>query len=245
MPELNQEQNKYEFIKKELDKQYDFDQIEDKFKAIGWDKESNIFVSQYKRLSAEYKTTNELLEFFDFCSETNLEGVYSAPILSSLISRYSIFQAEKHREKNVPVMDERIDTSNDMIQGHPSDGLSETIGKSLDSISDEVHLTRKSTEMVLEDKTSNQVLEKVNNVYDILYSQLKTRTEKKATFEQVESVEKDTKEIKEKIDTLSKVIPANVEKWYTAVDISKAFLGGFIAGAGLFLIIFFLTRIMF
>ncbi len=102
-----------------------------------------------------------------------------------------------------------------------------------------------------ENDTTLKTYEAIGAMEKLLRNQMKQKTMKKASFEQVEGLSKDVKGLINKSESMQTVVeridgalPKTVEKMYTSIDITKSFLVGIGACIGVFFIVGLGVRII-
>lgn len=145
------------------------------------------------------------------------------------------------------------DTSNDLYHDTPEDNETNAccvdnsqVIESLDNLTRVVYDTHKTVNDINENDVTLKTYEAIGSMEKLLRNQMKQKTMKKASFEQVEGLSKDVKGLVNRSESMQTVVeridgalPKTVEKMYTSLDITKAILLG-IGGClgGIFIIAF-------
>lgn len=250
------EENKFETAKVALEKKFEFDSIVKKIEELGWDKDNNIIITYYQNIIGSLDTTEKVCGFMDwFDKEKN--GVdmtnFNVSTVSSLLKKYRIWVVDSGRTENVETMMDEQDTSNDLYNDtsdeHETNACcvdNSQVIESLDNLTRVVYDTHKTVNDINENDVTLKTYEAIGSMEKLLRNQMKQKTMKKASFEQVEGLSKDVKGLINRSESMQTVVeridgalPKTVEKMYTSLDITKAILLG-IGGClvGIFIIAF-------
>lgn len=178
---------------------------------------------------------------------------FNVSTVSSLLKKYRIWVVDSGRTENVePMMDEQ-DTSNDLYNDTSDEQETNAccvdnsqVIESLDNLTRVVYDTHKTVNDINENDVTLKTYEAIGSMEKLLRNQMKQKTMKKASFEQVEGLSKDVKGLINRSESMQTVVeridgalPKTVEKMYTSLDITKAILLG-IGGClgGIFIIAF-------
>lgn len=250
------EENKFETAKVALEKKFEFDSIVKKIEELGWDKDNNIIITYYQNIIGSLDTTEKVCGFMDwFDKEKNGVDVtnFNVSTVSSLLKKYRIWVVNSGRTENVETMMDEQDTSNDLYHDTPEDNETNAccvdnsqVIESLDNLTRVVYDTHKTVNDINENDVTLKTYEAIGSMEKLLRNQMKQKTMKKASFEQVEGLSKDVKGLINRSESMQTVVeridgalPKTVEKMYTSLDITKAILLG-IGGClvGFFIIAF-------
>lgn len=248
------EENKFETAKFALEKKFEFDSIVKKIEELGWDKDNNIIITYYQNIIGSLDTTEKVCGFMDwFDKEKNGVDVtnFNVSTVSSLLKKYRIWVVDSGRTENVETMIDEQDTSNDLYNDtsdeHETNACcvdNSQVIESLDNLTRVVYDTHKTVNDINENDVTLKTYEAIGSMEKLLRNQMKQKTMKKASFEQVEGLSKDVKGLINKSESMQTVVeridgalPKTVEKMYTSIDITKAFLVGIGACAGVFFIV--------
>lgn len=250
------EENKFETAKVVLEKKFEFDSIVKKIEELGWDKDNNIIITYYQNIIGSLDTTEKVCGFMDwFDKEKNGVDVtnFNVSTVSSLLKKYRIWVVDSGRTENVETMMDEQDTSNDLYHDTPEDNETNAccvdnsqVIESLDNLTRVVYDTHKTVNDINENDVTLKTYEAIGSMEKLLRNQMKQKTMKKASFEQVEGLSKDVKGLINRSESMQTVVeridgalPKTVEKMYTSLDITKAILLG-IGGClgGIFIIAF-------
>lgn len=237
------EENKFETAKVALEKKFEFDPIENKIEELGWDKDNNIIITYYLNIIGSLDTTEKVCGFMDwFDKEKNGVDVtnFNVSTVSTLLKKYRVWVVDSGRAENVETMVDEQDTSNDLypdnsMNDNEPNGYVENskVIESLDNLTQVVNDTNKTVNEINENDTTLKTYEAIGAMEKLLRNQLKQKTMKKASFDQVEGLSKDVKGLIDKSESMQTVVeridgalPKTVEKMYTSLDITKAFLVG-------------------
>lgn len=161
--------------------------------------------------------------------------------VSSLLKKYRIWVVDSGRSENVETMLDEQDTSNDLCNETMNDNESNSYGyvdnsqviESIDNLTQVVNETNRTVNEINENDTTLKTYEAIGAMEKLLRNQIKQKTMKKASFEQVEGLSKDVKGLINKSESMQTVVeridgalPKTVEKMYTSIDITKSFLIG-------------------
>lgn len=250
------EENKFETAKVALEKKFEFDSIVKKIEELGWDKDNNIIITYYLNIIGSLDTTEKVCGFMDwFDKEKNGVDVtnFNVSTVSTLLKKYRVWVVDSGRTENVETMVDEQDTSNDLY--HDTSDEHETnaccvdnsqVIESLDNLTRVVYDTHKTVNDINENDVTLKTYEAIGSMEKLLRNQMKQKTMKKASFEQVEGLSKDVKGLINRSESMQTVVeridgalPKTVEKMYTSLDITKAILLG-IGGClvGIFIIAF-------
>lgn len=250
------EENKFETAKVALEKKFEFDSIVKKIEELGWDKDNNIIITYYQNIIGSLDTTEKVCGFMDwFDKEKNGVDVtnFNVSTVSSLLKKYRIWVVDSGRTENVETMIDEQDTSNDLYHDTSEDNETNAccvdnsqVIESLDNLTRVVYDTHKTVNDINENDVTLKTYEAIGSMEKLLRNQMKQKTMKKASFEQVEGLSKDVKGLINRSESMQTVVeridgalPKTVEKMYTSLDITKAILLG-IGGClvGIFIIAF-------
>lgn len=248
------EENKFETAKVALEKKFEFDSIVKKIEELGWDKDNNIIITYYQNIIGSLDTTEKVCGFMDwFDKEKNGVDVtnFNVSTVSSLLKKYRIWVVDSGRTENVETMMDEQDTSNDLYNDtsdeHETNACcvdNSQVIESLDNLTRVVYDTHKTVNDINENDVTLKTYEAIGSMEKLLRNQMKQKTMKKASFEQVEGLSKDVKGLINKSESMQTVVeridgalPKTVEKMYTSIDITKAFLVGIGACIGVFFIV--------
>lgn len=248
------EENKFETAKVALEKKFEFDSIVKKIEELGWDKDNNIIITYYQNIIGSLDTTEKVCGFMDwFDKEKNGVDVtnFNVSTVSSLLKKYRIWVVDNGRTENVETMIDEQDTSNDLYNDtsdeHETNACcvdNSQIIESLDNLTRVVYDTHKTVNDINENDVTLKTYEAIGSMEKLLRNQMKQKTMKKASFEQVEGLSKDVKGLINKSESMQTVVeridgalPKTVEKMYTSIDITKSFLVGIGACIGVFFIV--------
>lgn len=237
------EENKFETAKVALEKKFEFDPIKNKIEELGWDKDNNIIITYYLNIIGSLDTTEKVCGFMDwFDKEKNGVDVtnFNVSTVSTLLKKYRVWVVDSGRAENVETMVDEQDTSNDLypdnsMNDNEPNGYVENskVIESLDNLTQVVNDTNKTVNEINENDTTLKTYEAIGAMEKLLRNQLKQKTMKKASFDQVEGLSKDVKGLIDKSESMQTVVeridgalPKTVEKMYTSLDITKAFLVG-------------------
>lgn len=248
------EENKFETAKVALEKKFEFDSIVKKIEELGWDKDNNIIITYYQNIIGSLDTTEKVCGFMDwFDKEKNGVDVtnFNVSTVSSLLKKYRIWVVDNGRTENVETMIDEQDTSNDLYNDtsdeHETNACcvdNSQVIESLDNLTRVVYDTHKTVNDINENDVTLKTYEAIGSMEKLLRNQMKQKTIKKASFEQVEGLSKDVKGLINKSESMQTVVeridgalPKTVEKMYTSIDITKSFLVGIGACIGVFFIV--------
>lgn len=248
------EENKFETAKVALEKKFEFDSIVKKIEELGWDKDNNIIITYYQNIIGSLDTTEKVCGFMDwFDKEKNGVDVtnFNVSTVSSLLKKYRIWVVDSGRTENVEAMIDEQDTSNDLYNDtsdeHETNACcvdNSQVIESLDNLTRVVYDTHKTVNDINENDVTLKTYEAIGSMEKLLRNQMKQKTMKKASFEQVEGLSKDVKGLINKSESMQTVVeridgalPKTVEKMYTSIDITKSFLVGIGACIGVFFIV--------
>ncbi|RHB07164.1 hypothetical protein [Holdemanella biformis] len=248
------EENKFETAKVALEKKFEFDSIVKKIEELGWDKDNNIIITYYQNIIGSLDTTEKVCGFMDwFDKEKNGVDVtnFNVSTVSSLLKKYRIWVVDSGRTENVETMIDEQDTSNDLYNDtsdeHETNACcvdNSQVIESLDNLTRVVYDTHKTVNDINENDVTLKTYEAIGSMEKLLRNQMKQKTMKKASFEQVEGLSKDVKGLINKSESMQTVVeridgalPKTVEKMYTSIDITKSFLVGIGACIGVFFIV--------
>lgn len=250
------EENKFETAKVALEKKFELDSIVKKIEELGWDKDNNIIITYYLNIIGSLDTTEKVCGFMDwFDKEKNGVDVtnFNVSTVSSLLKKYRIWVVDSGRTENVETMMDEQDTSNDLYNDtsdeHETNACcvdNSQVIESLDNLTRVVYDTHKTVNDINENDVTLKTYEAIGSMEKLLRNQMKQKTMKKASFEQVEGLSKDVKGLINRSESMQTVVeridgalPKTVEKMYTSLDITKAILLG-IGGClgGIFIIAF-------
>lgn len=250
------EENKFETAKVALEKKFEFDSIVKKIEELGWDKDNNIIITYYQNIIGSLDTTEKVCGFMDwFDKEKNGVDVtnFNVSTVSSLLKKYRIWVVDSGRTENVETMMDEQDTSNDLYNDtsdeHETNACcvdNSQVIESLDNLTRVVYDTHKTVNDINENDVTLKTYEAIGAMEKLLRNQMKQKTMKKASFEQVEGLSKDVKGLINRSESMQTVVeridgalPKTVDKMYTSLDITKAILLG-IGGClgGIFIIAF-------
>ena len=238
------EENKFETAKVALEKKFEFEPIEKKISELGWDKDNNIIITYYRNIIGSLDTVKKVCGFMDwFDKEKNGVDVtnFNVSTVSSLLKKYRIWVVDSDRSQNVETMMDEQDTTNDLYNDTMNDNESNAYGyadnsqviESLDNLTQVVNETNKTVNEINENDTTLKTYEAIGSMEKLLRNQMKQKTMKKASFEQVEGLSKDVKGLINKsesmqtvVERIDKALPKKVEKMFTAFDLTKAFFAG-------------------
>lgn len=238
------EENKFETAKVALEKKFEFEPIEKKISELGWDKDNNIIITYYRNIIGSLDTVKKVCGFMDwFDKEKNGVDVtnFNVSTVSSLLKKYRIWVVDSDRSQNVETMMDEQDTTNDLYNDTMNDKEVNTYGyadnsqviESLDNLTQVVNETNKTVNEINENDTTLKTYEAIGSMEKLLRNQMKQKTMKKASFEQVEGLSKDVKGLIDKSESMQTVVeridgalPKTVEKMYTSLDITKALFAG-------------------
>lgn len=238
------EENKFETAKVALEKKFEFEPIEKKISELGWDKDNNIVITYYRNIIGSLDTVKKVCGFMDwFDKEKNGVDVtnFNVSTVSSLLKKYRIWVVDSDRSQNVETMMDEQDTTNDLYNDTMNDKEVNTYGyadnsqviESLDNLTQVVNETNKTVNEINENDTTLKTYEAIGSMEKLLRNQMKQKTMKKASFEQVEGLSKDVKGLIDKSESMQTVVeridgalPKTVEKMYTSLDITKALFAG-------------------
>lgn len=250
------EENKFETAKVALEKKFEFDSIVKKIEELGWDKDNNIIITYYLNIIGSLDTTEKVCGFMDwFDKEKNGVDVtnFNVSTVSSLLKKYRIWVVDSGRTENVETMMDEQDTSNDLYNDtsdeHETNACcvdNSQVIESLDNLTRVVYDTHKTVNDINENDVTLKTYEAIGSMEKLLRNQMKQKTMKKASFEQVEGLSKDVKGLINRSESMQTVVeridgalPKTVEKMYTSLDITKAILLGIGGGlGGIFIIAF-------
>ena len=165
---------------------------------------------------------------------------FNVSTVSTLLKKYRVWVVDSGRAENVETMVDEQDTSNDLypdnsMNDNEPNGYVENskVIESLDNLTQVVNDTNKTVNEINENDTTLKTYEAIGAMEKLLRNQLKQKTMKKASFDQVEGLSKDVKGLIDKSESMQTVVeridgalPKTVEKMYTSLDITKAFLVG-------------------
>lgn len=248
------EENKFETAKVALEKKFEFDSIVKKIEELGWDKDNNIIITYYQNIIGSLDTTEKVCGFMDwFDKEKNGVDVtnFNVSTVSSLLKKYRIWVVDSGRTENVETMMDEQDTSNDLYNDtsdeHETNACcvdNSQVIESLDNLTRVVYDTHKTVNDINENDLTLKTYEAIGSMEKLLRNQMKQKTMKKASFEQVEGLSKDVKGLINRSESMQTVVeridgalPKTVEKMYTSIDITKSFLVGIGACIGVFFIV--------
>lgn len=248
------EENKFETAKVALEKKFEFDSIVKKIEELGWDKDNNIIITYYQNIIGSLDTTEKVCGFMDwFDKEKNGVDVtnFNVSTVSSLLKKYRIWVVDSGRTENVETMMDEQDTSNDLYNDtadeHETNACcvdNSQVIESLDNLTRVVYDTHKTVNDINENDVTLKTYEAIGSMEKLLRNQMKQKTMKKASFEQVEGLSKDVKGLINKSESMQTVVeridgalPKTVEKMYTSIDITKSFLVGIGTCIGVFFIV--------
>lgn len=248
------EENKFETAKVALEKKFEFDSIVKKIEELGWDKDNNIIITYYQNIIGSLDTTEKVCGFMDwFDKEKNGVDVtnFNVSTVSSLLKKYRIWVVDSGRTENVETMMDEQDTSNDLYNDtsdeHETNACcvdNSQVIESLDNLTRVVYDTHKTVNDINENDVTLKTYEAIGSMEKLLRNQMKQKTMKKASFEQVEGLSKDVKGLINRSESMQTVVeridgalPKTVEKMYTSLDITKAILLGIGACIGVFFIV--------
>lgn len=237
------EENKFETAKVALEKKFEFDSIVKKIEELGWDKDNNIIITYYQNIIGSLDTTEKVCGFMDwFDKEKNGVDVtnFNVSTVSSLLKKYRIWVVDSGRTENVETMMDEQDTSNDLYNDtsdeHETNACcvdNRQVIESLDNLTRVVYDTHKTVNDINENDVTLKTYEAIGSMEKLLRNQMKQKTMKKASFEQVEGLSKDVKGLINRSESMQTVVeridgalPKTVEKMYTSLDITKAILLG-------------------
>lgn len=255
------EENKFETAKVALEKKFEFEPIEKKIEELGWDKDNNILITYYQNIIGSLDTTEKVCGFMDwFDKEKNGVDVtnFNVSTVSSLLKKYRIWVVDSGRTENVETMMDEQDTSNDLYNDtsdeHETNACcvdNSQVIESLDNLTRVVYDTHKTVNDINENDLTLKTYEAIGSMEKLLRNQMKQKTMKKASFEQVEGLSKDVKGLINRSESMQTVVeridgalPKTVEKMYTSLDITKAILLGIGGCLGGFFIIAFGIKVI-
>lgn len=255
------EENKFETAKVALEKKFEFDSIVKKIEELGWDKDNNIIITYYLNIIGSLDTTKKVCGFMDwFDKEKNGVDVtnFNVSTVSSLLKKYRIWVVDSGRTENVETMMDEQDTSNDLYNDtsdeHETNACcvdNSQVIESLDNLTRVVYDTHKTVNDINENDVTLKTYEAIGSMEKLLRNQMKQKTMKKASFEQVEGLSKDVKGLINRSESMQTVVeridgalPKTVEKMYTSLDITKAILLGIGGCLGGFFIIAFGIKVI-
>lgn len=255
------EENKFETAKVALEKKFEFDSIVKKIEELGWDKDNNIIITYYQNIIGSLDTTEKVCGFMDwFDKEKNGVDVtnFNVSTVSSLLKKYRIWVVDSGRNENVETMVDEQDTSNDLYNDtsdeHETNACcvdNSQVIESLDNLTRVVYDTHKTVNDINENDVTLKTYEAIGSMEKLLRNQMKQKTMKKASFEQVEGLSKDVKGLINRSESMQTVVeridgalPKTVEKMYTSLDITKAILLGIGGCLGGFFIIAFGIKVI-
>ncbi len=255
------EENKFETAKVALEKKFEFDSIVKKIEELGWDKDNNIIITYYQNIIGSLDTTEKVCGFMDwFDKEKNGVDVtnFNVSTVSSLLKKYRIWVVDSGRAECVETMVDEQDTSNDLYHDTPEDNETNAccvdnsqVIESLDNLTRVVYDTHKTVNDINENDVTLKTYEAIGSMEKLLRNQMKQKTMKKASFEQVEGLSKDVKGLINRSESMQTVVeridgalPKTVEKMYTSLDITKAILLGIGGCLGGFFIIAFGIKVI-
>ncbi|WP_270463416.1 hypothetical protein [Holdemanella biformis] len=255
------EENKFETAKVALEKKFEFDSIVKKIEELGWDKDNNIIITYYQNIIGSLDTTEKVCGFMDwFDKEKNGVDVtnFNVSTVSSLLKKYRIWVVDSGRTENVETMMDEQDTSNDLYNDtsdeHETNACcvdNSQVIESLDNLTRVVYDTHKTVNDINENDLTLKTYEAIGSMEKLLRNQMKQKTMKKASFEQVEGLSKDVKGLINRSESMQTVVeridgalPKTVEKMYTSLDITKAILLGIGGCLGGFFIIAFGIKVI-
>lgn len=255
------EENKFETAKVALEKKFEFDSIVKKIEELGWDKDNNIIITYYQNIIGSLDTTEKVCGFMEwFDKEKNGVDVtnFNVSTVSSLLKKYRIWVVDSGRTENVETMMDEQDTSNDLYNDtsdeHETNACcvdNSQVIESLDNLTRVVYDTHKTVNDINENDLTLKTYEAIGSMEKLLRNQMKQKTMKKASFEQVEGLSKDVKGLINRSESMQTVVeridgalPKTVEKMYTSLDITKAILLGIGGCLGGFFIIAFGIKVI-
>lgn len=255
------EENKFETAKVALEKKFEFDSIVKKIEELGWDKDNNIIITYYQNIIGSLDTTEKVCGFMDwFDKEKNVVDVtnFNVSTVSLLLKKYRIWVVDSGRAENVETMMDEQDTSNDLYHDTPDEHETNAcyvdnsqVIESLDNLTRVVYDTHKTVNDINENDVTLKTYEAIGSMEKLLKNQMKQKTMKKASFEQVEGLSKDVKGLINRSESMQTVVeridvalPKTVEKMYTSLDIAKAILLGIGGCLGGFFIIAFGIKVI-
>ena len=255
------EENKFETAKVALEKKFEFDSIVKKIEELGWDKDNNIIITYYQNIIGSLDTTEKVCGFMDwFDKEKNGVDVtnFNVSTVSSLLKKYRFWVVDSGRTENVETMMDEQDTSNDLYNDtsdeHETNACcvdNSQVIESLDNLTRVVYDTHKTVNDINENDLTLKTYEAIGSMEKLLRNQMKQKTMKKASFEQVEGLSKDVKGLINRSESMQTVVeridgalPKTVEKMYTSLDITKAILLGIGGCLGGFFIIAFGIKVI-
>ena len=259
------EENKFETAKVALEKKFEFDSIVKKIEELGWDKDNNIIITYYQNIIGSLDTTEKVCGFMDwFDKEKNGVDVtnFNVSTVSSLLKKYRIWVVDSGMTENVETMMDEQDTSNDLYNDtsdeHETNACcvdNSQVIESLDNLTRVVYDTHKTVNDINENDVTLKTYEAIGSMEKLLKNQMKQKTMKKASFEQVEGLSKDVKGLIKNSESMQTVVeridgalPKTVEKMYTSLDITKAFLvgiGGCLGGIFIVALIIWIIKLIF
>lgn len=255
------EENKFETAKVALEKKFEFDSIVKKIEELGWDKDNNIIITYYQNIIGSLDTTEKVCGFMDWFDKEK-KGVdvtnFNVSTVSSLLKKYRIWVVDSGRTENVETMMDEQDTSNDLYNDtsdeHETNACcvdNSQVIESLDNLTRVVYDTHKTVNDINENDLTLKTYEAIGSMEKLLRNQMKQKTMKKASFEQVEGLSKDVKGLINRSESMQTVVeridgalPKTVEKMYTSLDITKAILLGIGGCLGGFFIIAFGIKVI-
>lgn len=255
------EENKFETAEVALEKKFELDSIVKKIEELGWDKDNNIIITYYQNIIGSLDTTEKVCGFMDwFDKEKNGVDVtnFNVSTVSSLLKKYRIWVVDSGRTENVETMMDEQDTSNDLYNDtsdeHETNACcvdNSQVIESLDNLTRVVYDTHKTVNDINENDLTLKTYEAIGSMEKLLRNQMKQKTMKKASFEQVEGLSKDVKGLINRSESMQTVVeridgalPKTVEKMYTSLDITKAILLGIGGCLGGFFIIAFGIKVI-
>ena len=195
-------------------------------KKYGLEKTPNIVVSHQKNLTA-LNDISELTRFIEYLEKNDKLFVSKgAQEYSILWKNYVLVTKDINNKKT---LEEFAGEEDDILSKNVHDGQYDD---KLQDIADSVHA-------LLQDECDVKIFDKVSDVELMLAKQMKKKTDKKATYEQVENLSKQNKLMQEGLKKMEETLPSNIEKFYGQKDLSRYFFYGVLLTIALIIILGF------
>lgn len=219
MPTIN-ENEKYKERKEDFYSFFGEDTYKQIIKETNWNENDNVILAYFNMIKGKVKDKDGILEFSKFFSErygSNYKGKNpNSGLFNTILSREFVPYYEQHfsNAKEVEVLEDGTDTANDLVKNDSNTdqkNINENNAPVVDLSSIEAKLD-KNNEMLEDAYGTIQIIGKgeieqsifngVETIKKTLNKQIGTKTEKKATFAQIEGLERRLQGLDMKLDSV-------------------------------------------
>lgn len=270
MPEIN-ENERYKERKNDFFEVFGEDVYNKIVEENGYDPVKNVYLSYWNQIKGCITDKEMLIEFSKWWTENFGEEFKTklpkANLFTSIIKRDFIpfYNGKFGSEVEVKVSENEVDTSNDMLkksENTESNGASanssskmvvdfSSIETKLDESKELIEDSNDILNVLGEAKLENMIYEDVLYIKKVLKTQVDTKTEKKATFAQIEAVENRLHGLDLKmdsiLDSLEKIesnMPDQLKEYYSPSDRRNNLLLGLVLGVAIGLVFIILFSVL-